>query len=192
MKDFSGKRASDLRLTGPGICAMPLHAPTRRYGCPLEAHPPLQIPCFIDKGARVVIDLEFDSLTAKFAGYEPELTLENNGPQRQLFFNPADTTAAIVTCGGLCPGQRYPCDRKRAAQYGIRHIRIIPYGYEGLNPAKGRVIAPLMFERGIDRVGGAITGSSRGNQDPVIMVDMLISHGVNILFAVDGERHRSC
>lgn len=171
---------------------MPLHAPTRRYGCPLEPHPPLQIPRFIDEGARVVFDVEYDSLAAKFAGNEPVLTPENAGPRRQLFFNPVDTTAAIVTCGGLCPGQRYPGDRKTAAQYGIKRIPGIPYGYEGLNPAKGHVIAPLTLERGIDRVGGTIPGSSRGNQDPVIMVDTLISHGVNILFAVSGERHRSC
>ena len=27
------------------------------------------------------------------------------GPQKgKIFFNPSETTAAIVTCGGLCPG----------------------------------------------------------------------------------------
>lgn len=153
---------------------------------------PLQIPRFIDDGARVVIDVEYDSLAAKFAGNEPVLTLENAGPRRQLFFNPADTTAAIVTCGGLCPGLNNVIQaivKQLHFQYGIKRILGIPYGYEGLNPAKGHVIAPLTLERvrGIDRVGGTILGSSRGNQDPVIMVDTLISHGVNILFAVGGD-----
>ncbi len=26
------------------------------------------------------------------------------GPRREIFFNPGEVTAAIVTCGGLCPG----------------------------------------------------------------------------------------
>ena len=26
------------------------------------------------------------------------------GPRRQIFFNPTEVVAAIVTCGGLCPG----------------------------------------------------------------------------------------
>src|SRR3954464_11531634 len=32
------------------------------------------------------------------------LMFEQAGPREQLFFDPPRTTAAIVTCGGLCPG----------------------------------------------------------------------------------------
>ena len=32
------------------------------------------------------------------------LLFEKAGPRRRLFFEPARTRAAIVTCGGLCPG----------------------------------------------------------------------------------------
>ncbi len=31
------------------------------------------------------------------------LLFEKSGPRERLFFNPAKTKAAIVTCGNLCP-----------------------------------------------------------------------------------------
>jgi 6-phosphofructokinase 1 len=33
-----------------------------------------------------------------------ELLFEMAGPREKLFFDPRDTRAGIVTCGGLCPG----------------------------------------------------------------------------------------
>jgi 6-phosphofructokinase 1 len=35
---------------------------------------------------------------------EPPLSLELAGPRKKIFFDPPKTKAAIVTCGGLCPG----------------------------------------------------------------------------------------
>ncbi len=35
---------------------------------------------------------------------EDLILFEKAGPRRKLFFDPAATRAAIVTCGGLCPG----------------------------------------------------------------------------------------
>src|SRR4051794_28214440 len=37
-------------------------------------------------------------------GQEPGLHFEPAGPRARLFFDPAQTRAGIVTCGGLCPG----------------------------------------------------------------------------------------
>jgi len=41
---------------------------------------------------------------------EEELQFELAGPRSKLFFDPQQTRAGIVTCGGLCPGlkQRDP------------------------------------------------------------------------------------
>ena len=33
-----------------------------------------------------------------------ELSFEEAGPRRKIFFEPDETTAAFVTCGGLSPG----------------------------------------------------------------------------------------
>ena len=35
---------------------------------------------------------------------EDELLFELAGPRAKLFFDPKQTRAGIVTCGGLCPG----------------------------------------------------------------------------------------
>src|SRR5579862_7115486 len=35
---------------------------------------------------------------------ESALTFESAGAREKVFFDPAKTNAAIVTCGGLCPG----------------------------------------------------------------------------------------
>ena len=37
-------------------------------------------------------------------GSEPGLQFELAGPRAKLFFDPKQTRAGIVTCGGLCPG----------------------------------------------------------------------------------------
>src|SRR4051812_48957652 len=37
-------------------------------------------------------------------GAEPGPSFEVAGPRAKLFFDPKQTRAAIVTCGGLCPG----------------------------------------------------------------------------------------
>ena len=37
-------------------------------------------------------------------GADPGLQFELAGPRAKLFFDPKQTRAAIVTCGGLCPG----------------------------------------------------------------------------------------
>lgn len=153
---------------------------------------PLSIPSFIADGARVVIDVEYDSLEEAFRAGRPVLTLENAGPRPRLFFDPARTTAAIVTCGGLCPGLNNVIQalvKQLTLQYGLPRVLGVPYGYEGLNPAAGHVLRELTPESvaHIDRQGGTILGTSRGNQDPAIMVDTLVAHGIDILFTVGGD-----
>lgn len=39
----------------------------------------------------------------------------------------------------------------------------------------------------IDRLGGTILGSSRGPQDPKVMVDFLVHHGIDILLCLGGD-----
>ena len=72
---------------------------------------------------------------------DPKSSLEIAGPRSQIFFDPAQTHVAIVTCGGLCPGLN---DVLRALvmclwyRYGVRSISGIRYGYRGLLPEFGR------------------------------------------------------
>jgi 6-phosphofructokinase 1 len=109
------------------------------------------------------------------------------GPREQLYFDPPKTTAAIVTCGGLCPGLN---DIIRGivmelyTRYGVTRIYGIRYGYEGLVPRYGHVPLTLRPESvsTIHNFGGTILGSSRGPQNLGEMVDHLEELDVDILF----------
>src|SRR5690606_32784823 len=104
---------------------------------------------------------------------------------------PHKVRAAIVTCGGLCPGLNNVI-RGLVFElwfgYGVRRISGIRYGYEGLT-SKG--VFPMQLTPDvvlhINEQGGTMLGSSRGNQDPTQMVDTLEARGFNILFVIGGD-----
>ncbi|MEJ2162162.1 MAG: ATP-dependent 6-phosphofructokinase, partial [Robiginitalea sp.] len=110
----------------------------------------------------------------------------------RTFFKPGQTTAAIVTCGGLCPGINNVIRSLVMGLhyfYGAKKIIGIPYGYQGLapdNPHPYQELTPS-YVRDIHQFGGTILGSSRGGHEVGTMVDTLVSLGVDILFAIGGD-----
>jgi len=123
---------------------------------------------------------------------EAEMLFEKAGAREKIYFDPQQTTAAIVNCGGLCPGLN---DVIRSAflelymNYGVKSILGIRHGYLGLNPQAGEPPVSLTMEmvEDIHREGGTILGTSRGPQDPAVMVDFLEKLGINLLFCVGGD-----
>jgi 6-phosphofructokinase 1 len=119
-------------------------------------------------------------------------SLEAAGPREMIFFEPPDVTAAVVTCGGLCPGIN---DVIRAVvmqlyyRYGVTRIEGIPFGFQGLIPRFGHGIIPLNPEavKDIHSIGGSILASSRGNQDIGEMTDTLAARGIDLLFCIGGD-----
>jgi 6-phosphofructokinase 1 len=128
-----------------------------------------------------------------FAGEAPTaLGLERAGPRKKIYFDPAKTKAAVVTCGGLCPGINNIIRTtvfELMHNYGVPEVLGIRYGYEGLNPKVGRPPIKLTPEcvENIHHQGGTILGTSRGPQDPSCTVDFLASQGVNILICIGGD-----
>jgi len=125
-------------------------------------------------------------------GVEPGHSFELAGPRAKLFFDPKQTRAAIVTCGGLCPGLNNVI---RSAffelhhGYGVAEVLGFRGGYGGLDPdssAEPVVITPE-FVDGIHQSGGTILGSARGPVNIGRAVDNLIARKVNILFTVGGD-----
>ena len=151
------------------------------------------------KGVSFVSDQDRISLTTdinrikEFCAKGKEIpSLEAAGPRETIFHDPAWTRAGIVTCGGLCPGLNNVI--KGLVQvlwfdYGVRNIFGIPYGYRGLNPAYG--YPPIMLNPDVvDAIqddGGTILGSSRGMQEPSVMVDTLMRLNINVLFCIGGD-----
>ena len=121
-----------------------------------------------------------------------DLLFELAGPRETLFFQPPETRAGIVTCGGLCPGLN---DVIRSLfyemhhAYGAKEVLGFRWGYQGLDPERGAeplVLTPEIV-RGIHLQAGTILGTSRGPVDIARAVDNLIHRRVNILFAIGGD-----
>lgn len=120
------------------------------------------------------------------------LSFQRAGARKDLFFDPPKTRAAIVTCGGLCPGinnviRSLVLELKH--NYGVPSILGIRYGYRGMNPAEGRKPMELTSEsvNDIHHQGGTVLGSSRGPQDPKTTVDFLVENKIDILFCIGGD-----
>jgi 6-phosphofructokinase 1 len=169
----------DTRIKSLGEC---------RFPSPLRHITGLETP-FKGDGRRIMHDN-----TEPAQKLEPgdRLSFEVAGPREAIFFDPAKTTAAIVTCGGLCPGLN---DVIRALvtqlnfQYGVHRVYGFRYGYEGLIQRYGHSPIPLKPESvaEIHNFGGTILGSSRGQQSVEEMVDLLEEMRIDIFFVVGGD-----
>ena len=125
-------------------------------------------------------------------GADPGLEFELAGPRERIFFDPKQTRAGIVTCGGLCPGLNDVIRSlffELSYGYGIAEVVGFRGGYSGLDPLPGGdpVTITPGFVDDIHQKGGTILGSSRGPVDIARAVDNLISRGINILFTVGGD-----
>lgn len=119
--------------------------------------------------------------------------LELAGPRENIFFNPSHVHAAIVTCGGLCPGLNNVIRaivRCLWYSYDVRRISGIRNGYRGFLPENNFPtidMTPSLVDD-IQMKGGTILGSSRGGGDQVKRIaDALERMNINILFTIGGD-----
>ena len=147
---------------------------------------------FTREKEHILYHRDLDSLNAYLDKDEDPLSFEAAGPREKIFFDPENLSCGIVTCGGLCPGIN---DVIRSIvmslhyHYGVRNILGFRYGYQGLSPEFGH--EPLRLTPRdvlqINEMGGTILASSRGNQDPAVMVDTLEKMKISILFCIGGD-----
>ncbi len=143
---------------------------------------------FVPDTARVRYQVEYGT-TMDLPG---DVVFEKAGPREKLFFDPAKTRAAIVTCGGICPGINNVI---RSAflemhfNYGVSEVLGLRYGYAGLNPETAE--EPIRLTRDfVDHIhedGGSVLGTSRGPQPPEVMVKYLADNKIDILICVGGD-----
>jgi 6-phosphofructokinase 1 len=108
---------------------------------------------FIDDDERVIYDVTSENYEHCRATGETPVSFEKAGPKEMIYFEPAKTKVAIVTCGGLCPGLNNVIRslvNQLCYRYGIRRILGIRYGYEGLiseyNHEVIEMTAPMVSE----------------------------------------------
>ena len=122
-----------------------------------------------------------------------EHIIEKAGPREKLYFDPSKVNAAIVTCGGLCPGLNAVIRAITLTlyhSYGVKRITGIKYGYRGFLPEFGlstvNITPDLVSD--IHTKGGTILGSSRGYGDRVgDIVDSIERMNINMLFVIGGD-----
>jgi 6-phosphofructokinase 1 len=161
---------------------------------PMSTVPDDGVGDFVPEDARVSYDVRFRVNDRQPASQRPatEFAFERAGPRQHIFFDPAKTRAAIVTCGGLCPGINNVVRTlffELTRNYGIREVLGIRFGFEGLNPQQGQppVLLDAKMVAGIHRLGGTILGTSRGPQDLSVTVDNLCDNKINVLYCVGGD-----
>jgi 6-phosphofructokinase 1 len=147
---------------------------------------------FVNDTERIIYDVSLENFNlCKETGEKP-VSFEKAGPRENIFFEPAKTKVAIVTCGGLCPGLNNVIRslvNELFYRYGVNRIMGIKFGYEGLvskyNHPVVELTAPLVSS--LHLVGGTFLGTSRGNQDVGQIVDTLEIMNINILFCIGGD-----
>jgi len=147
---------------------------------------------YVEESDRVLFDDTLSAVAARnclaadLPGFEPA------GPRRKIFFDPAKTRAGIVTCGGLCPGLNdviRGLTLELLLRYGVERVYGFCNGFLGFVPGARRSIIELTLDvvSDINEHGGTILGSSRGEQDPSVVIDCLERMGINLLFVIGGD-----
>jgi 6-phosphofructokinase 1 len=114
------------------------------------------------------------------------------GPRLDLHFNPKTVNAAIVTCGGLCPGLNNvirEITRSLYFLYGIEgKVYGIVGGYKGFyDPATPPIVLTPESVEDIHHEGGTILSSSRGGFDMDKIVEFIKSKNIRQLYVIGGD-----
>lgn len=147
---------------------------------------------FVTDNDRVLRYISLNDHNNCIKDEQEPVALVKAGPREKIYFNTKKTKAAIVTCGGLCPGINNVIRSLVMGLhyfYEVKEILGVRYGYEGLIPSYGHGFVDLTPEyvKDIHQFGGTILGSSRGGQDVSAMVDTLYDNGIDMLFAIGGD-----
>jgi 6-phosphofructokinase 1 len=149
-------------------------------------------PHYVAEGDRVLLEDTVSMLAEHSLPSVQAPSFEAAGPRRKIYFDPAEVTAGIVTCGGLCPGLNNVIRglvKELAVHYRVKRILGFRNGLQGLTAENRYDTVDLTLERvrDIHHSGGTILGSSRGGQDADEMVDSLVLRDVDILFVIGGD-----
>ena len=173
--------APDFGVKGLGECK--IQSPLARYK---------QGVSFVDDQRRIIMDLDLERVVKSCHDKADPVSLELAGPRHRVYFDPAKTKAAVVACGGLCPGINSVIRSivlELHYNYGVRNILGIKFGLEGFIPEYGHDVLEMSPSSVVDihGRGGCFLGMSRGPQDIEEVVDSLERLNVSIIFTIGGD-----
>ncbi len=114
------------------------------------------------------------------------------GPREYIPWKTGEVRAAIVTCGGLCPGLNNVIQEiffSLHYNYGVDTIYGIKSGYRGFWQKDYQPWLRLTPEyvRNIHELGGTVLGASRGGFDVTKIVNACEVYGINQLYIIGGD-----
>jgi len=133
--------------------------------------------------------LAADAYNPQGCDYIPEWVVRA-GPRAEVYFKSEEVHAAIVTCGGLCPGIN---DVIRSivntleVGYGVKKISGVRYGFKGFFSGDPFMQLNRKNVRNIHNTGGSVLGSGRGGGDVQKIVESIIDNGINMVFVIGGN-----
>ena len=120
---------------------------------------------------------------------DPTYFFHEAGPRKNMYWDPSEINAAIVTCGGICPGINtvirelvYTLNKS----YGVDNIYGIQNGFEGLYNQNLIKLYPSTVKK-IHHQGGTIIGSSRSSFDIDRFIEYLMLRNINHLYVIGGN-----
>ncbi|MFH2007565.1 MAG: ATP-dependent 6-phosphofructokinase [bacterium] len=151
-----------------------------------------EIANYVPDEYRLLMDASLRAFRERCRDGEEPLSFELAGPRQKIYFDPAKVKAAIVTCGGLCPGLNNVIRglvMQLHHRYGVGSIFGIKYGFQGFIAKYHHALEELTPKAvsQIHGVGGTVLGSSRGNQPIDEIVDSLERLNVRVLFTAGGD-----
>jgi len=157
---------------------------------PAKIPSPLPYCRFDSDAKRIRVELDASEFEAGEGTCCAEF--EVAGPRERIYFDSSKVKAAIVTCGGLCPGLN---DVIRAIvmeafhNYHVAGMLGIRFGLQGFVDSYGYPPVELTPESVADihQFGGTVLGSSRGPQSAGTIVDTLERANVSVLFVIGGD-----
>ncbi len=147
---------------------------------------------FIPDDSKSLYDTHLEDVLDRACGPNKLPAMEVAGPREKIYFDPAKSRAAVVTCGGLCPGINNVIRGVTLClyhQYGVKKIYGFKYGYEGFIPGYKHDTVSLdpEYVESIQQKGGSVLASSRGEQSVEAIVDCLERMDINMLFTIGGD-----
>ncbi|KAF7840482.1 ATP-dependent 6-phosphofructokinase 2 [Senna tora] len=143
---------------------------------------------YLTRSDIVLRQIAYD-LSGTFSSSSPHFAYLRAGPRRDVYFEPSNTRAAIVTCGGLCPGMNTVIRELVVGLwdlYGVREIFGVTAGYRGFYSREPLRLNPKIVHNWHKR-GGTVLETSRGGFDLEKIVDAIEKHGFNQLYIIGGD-----
>jgi Phosphofructokinase len=128
------------------------------------------------------------------------------GPRASLYFKPSEVRAAIVTCGGLCPGLNNVIREVTNTLhniYGVKTVYGLKRGYWAFHdplivgpeeskknpsvPKEGPMLLTPKVVEDIHHQGGTFLSSDRGGDSSEIAIKFIKHYGINQLYVLGGD-----